>query len=65
MSALSSSADFVISSFFLMIDPVDFTASLLAETERTTTMFEDRYKRFIPAGDKHTTLLRESSGSAR
>ena len=62
MSALSFSADAVISTFFLMIPPADFTVSLLAETGRTTTMFEDRYKRFIPVGAAHTTLLRATSG---
>jgi hypothetical protein len=61
MSALSFSADEVIATFFLMIEPADFTASLLVETGRTTTMFEDRYKRFIPAGSAHTTLLRETA----
>ena len=61
MGALSFSEDQVISTFFLMIAPADFTASLLAETERTTMMFEDRYKRFIPFGSAHTTLLRENS----
>lgn len=61
MSALSFSRDSVISSFFLMIDPADFTASLLAETGRTTSAFPDRYKRFIPVGSAHTTLLRETS----
>ena len=61
MGALSFSEDQVISTFFLMIAPADFTASLLAETERTTMMFEDRYKRFIPVGSAHTTLLRENS----
>jgi hypothetical protein len=61
MSALSFSADSVISAFFLMISPADFTASLLVETERTTTAFEERYKRFIPEGAAHTTLLRATS----
>ncbi len=61
MSALSFSTDSVISTFFLMISAADFTASLLAETGRTTTMFEDRYKRFIPVGSAHTTLLSETS----
>jgi hypothetical protein len=61
MSALSFSADTVIATFFLMINPAEFTASLLAETGRTTTAFEDRYKRFIPVGGAHTTLLRETS----
>ena len=60
MSALSFSADSVISTFFLMIPPADFTASLLAETGRTAMMFEDSYKRFIPVGTAHTTLLLES-----
>jgi len=60
MSALSFSADSVISSLFLMIDPADFTTSLLAETGRTTGLFEDRYKRFIPLGTAHTTLLSET-----
>ncbi len=62
MSALSFSADFVIAVTFLMISPDDFTGSLLAETGRTTDLFPDRYKRFIPAGTAHTTLLRETSG---
>lgn len=61
MSALSFSEDAVISVTFLMINPATFTASLLAETERTTMLFEDRYKRFIAAGSAHTVLLRESS----
>jgi hypothetical protein len=61
MSALSFSADQVISTFFLMIPGPEFTESLLAETERTTTLYEDRYKRFIPEGGAHTTLLRETS----
>jgi len=64
MSALSFSADGVISVTFLMINPVNFTASLLAETERTTMLFPDRYKRFIPAGSAHTTLLRETSDNS-
>ncbi|MGB8330430.1 MAG: hypothetical protein WCE62_09905, partial [Polyangiales bacterium] len=55
------SADSVIASFFLMINPADFTASLLSETGRTASMFEDRYKRFIPVGGAHTTLLLETS----
>lgn len=63
MSALSFSADSVIATFFLMIPPADFTASLLAETGRTTMMFEDRYKRFIPVGSAHTTLLLEEPGT--
>ena len=61
MSALSFSADSVISIFFLMIPPATFTASLLAETGRTTAAFPDRYKRFIPVGAAHTTLLRETA----
>lgn len=63
MSALSFATDSVISTFFLMIDPADFTASLLAETGRTTMRFPDRYKRFIPVGSAHTTLLQDSPGS--
>jgi hypothetical protein len=59
MSALSYSADRVIAFSFLMIPPADFTTSRLAETGRTTAMFEDRYKRFIPADTAHTALLRE------
>ncbi len=61
MSALSFSADSVISTFFLMIPPATFTASLLAETGRTTSSFPERYKRFIPVGAAHTTLLRETA----
>jgi hypothetical protein len=61
MSALSFSADSVIATFFLMIDPADFTASLLAETGRAASAFPDRYKRFIPVGSAHTTLLLETS----
>jgi hypothetical protein len=61
MSALSFSADAVISFTFLMVNPANFTSWLLAETERTTTLFEDRYKRFIPEGSAHTTLLLEMS----
>jgi len=61
MSALSFSADAVISFTFLMVTPANFTGWLLAETERTTGLFEDRYKRFIPNGTAHTTLLRELS----
>jgi len=61
MNALSFSADAVISTYFLMIDPADFTASLLSETGRTAGLFPDRYKRFIPVGSAHTTLLRETS----
>jgi len=59
MSALSYSADRVIAFSFLMIPPADFTTSLLAETGRTTAMFEDRNKRFIPADTAHTALLGE------
>ena len=59
MSALSFSADQVISTFFLMIPAEQFTESLLTETARTTMLYEDRYKRFIPAGGAHTTLLGE------
>ena len=61
MSALSFSADAVIAVTFLQINPASFTTSLLAETERTTTTFEERYKRYIPAGSAHTALLRETS----
>lgn len=61
MSALSFSEDAVISVTFLMINPATFTASLLAETERTTLSFPSRYKRFIAAGSAHTVLLRGSS----
>lgn len=61
MSALSFSADAVISFTFLMVNPANFTTWLLAETGRTTGLFEDRYKRFIPSGTAHTTLLREVS----
>jgi len=61
MSALSFSEDSVIADFFLMIDPAEFTASLLSETGKTSSLFEDRYKRFIPVGNAHTTLLRETS----
>jgi hypothetical protein len=57
MSALSYSADAIIALSFLMIPPAKFTTSLLAETGRTTTMFEDRYKRFIPADSAHTAIL--------
>jgi len=55
--ALSYSSDAIIALSFLMIPPAKFTTSLLAETERTTTMFEDRYKRFIPADTAHTAIL--------
>jgi hypothetical protein len=61
MSALSFSADSVIATFFLMIAPSDFTASLLAETGRAADAFPDRYRRFIPVGSAHTTLLLETS----
>ena len=61
MSGLSFSADQVIATFFLMIPAADFTTSLLAETERITTNYPDRYKRFIPAGGAHTALLRATS----
>jgi len=61
MSALSFSADTVISLTFLMVAPADFTSWLLAETGRTTGLFQDRYKRFIPNGTAHTTLLLETS----
>jgi hypothetical protein len=61
MSALSFSADTLISLTFFMVTPADFTSWLLAETERTTDLFEDRYKRFIPNGAAHTTLLLETS----
>jgi len=65
MSALSFSEDAVIAGVFLMIDPKDFTASLLSETGRTSALFADRYKRFIPVGRAHTTLLLASpAGSA-
>jgi hypothetical protein len=33
----------------------------LSETGKTASMFEDRYKRFIPVGGAHTTLLLETS----
>lgn len=62
MSALSFSADAVIAVTFLQINPQRFTTSLLAETARTTDLFETRYKRFIPEGTAHTTLLLESDG---
>lgn len=62
MSALSFSEDAVIAVTFLMITPQRFTTSLLAETGRTTDLFETRYKRFIPEGSAHTTLLLESAG---
>lgn len=59
MSALSYSEDQVIAGFFLMIEPEDFTTSLLAETGHTTAMFVDRYKRFIPVETAHTASLNE------
>ena len=59
MSALSFSADAVIGTFFLLIPPAQFTESLLAETGRTTMLYEDRYKRFIAEGTAHTFLLTE------
>jgi hypothetical protein len=65
MSALSYSSDAIIALSFLMIPPASFTTSLLAETERTTTMFEDRYKRFIPADSAHTALLNEGPAEDR
>jgi hypothetical protein len=46
-----------------MINPADFTSSLLSETGRTAGLFPDRYKRFIPVGSAHTTLLGETSDS--
>jgi hypothetical protein len=61
MSALSFSADAVISSGFLFIPAEQFTVPLLAETERITLEYPERYKRFIPAGGAHTVLLRETS----
>jgi hypothetical protein len=61
MSALSFGADQVIGTFFLMIPTAQFTESLLRETGRTTMLYEDRYKRFIPAGRAHTTLLGETA----
>ena len=59
MSALSFSADSVISTFFLMIPAAQFTESLLSETGRTTMLFEDRYKRGIAEGTGHTFVLTE------
>ncbi|MGB5681598.1 MAG: pectin acetylesterase-family hydrolase, partial [Polyangiales bacterium] len=59
MSALSFSADSVISTFFLMIPAAQFTESLLAETGRTTMLYEDRYKRAIAEGTGHTFVLTE------
>ncbi len=59
MSAMSFSADSVIATFFLMIPAAQFTESLLTETSRTAGLFEDRYRRFIPAGTAHTMLLTE------
>jgi hypothetical protein len=64
MSALSFGADQVIGTFFLMIPAAQFTEALLAETERTTMLYQERYKRFIPAGSAHTTLLRATSEGA-
>ena len=61
MSALSFSADSVISTFFLMIPAAEFTQSLLNETGRTTTLYEDRYKRGIAEGSGHTFLLTETA----
>ena len=62
MSALSFSEDFVIATTFLMVPAEDFTASLLAETGRITSNYPDRYRRFIAAGNAHTTLLRDMPG---
>jgi hypothetical protein len=59
MSALSFSADSVISTFFLMIPAAQFTESLLSETGRTTMLYEDRYKRAIAEGTGHTFVLTE------
>lgn len=59
MSALSFSADSVISTFFLMIPAAQFTESLLSETGRTTMLYEDRYKRGIAEGSGHTFVLTE------
>lgn len=59
LGALSFSADAVISVTFLQVNPANFTSWLLAETGRTTDLFVDRYKRFIPAGNAHTVALRE------
>ena len=50
--------DAVISVTFLQITPQAFATSLLAETGRTTMLFEDRYKRFIRSGDTSHTSLR-------
>ena len=63
MAALSFSADFVIATTFLMIPAPDFTASLLAETARINENYPDRYRRFIPDGSAHTTLLLEEAGT--
>lgn len=62
MSALSFSADFVIATTFLMIPAADFTESLLRETGRIAENYPERYRRFIPDGSAHTTLLRAEPG---
>ncbi len=58
MSTLSFGADSVIT-FFFKISAAQFTESLLAETGRTTMLYEDRYKRAIAEGTGHTFVLTE------
>jgi hypothetical protein len=57
ISVFSAYEDYVISTLFLQIEPAAFRQALVTETSWLQSRHPDRYRRFLVAGDVHTTLL--------
>lgn len=62
---ISSFGDFVITATFLGISGDAFEAALRIESGAIAARFPDRFKRFLFAGTKHTTLAVDASSDLR
>jgi hypothetical protein len=62
---ISSFGDFVIAATFLGISSDAFEAALRSESGALAARFPDRFKRFLYAGTKHTTIAVDASSDLR
>jgi hypothetical protein len=62
---ISSFRDLVITLTFLVASPEAFETALLEESGAIAERFPDRFKRFLFAGNRHTTLPIDSTSDLR
>ncbi len=58
VGVFSAYEDEIVSGPFLSIDPLEFTELLLSETDKLSTAYPQRFKRFFVTGDHHTAVPR-------